>query len=155
MSTLSNDPASRYWREHFNCEPNPLQRRLLKNARRHLSLSDPFMFFFAFVIHVCTLAYHDDDIEFMTDAAVSRDLAKQMRTDYEALSRIIPLLERRLDQLEFLAERTSDQIRGWESHEERLSIWQIKPEELPTWSMILVNGMFLMILAGSLLLVAA
>ena len=145
MSTLSNDPASRYWREHFNCEPNPLQRRLLKNARRHLSLSDPFMFFFAFVIHVCTLAYLDDDIEFMTDAAVSRDLAKQMRTDYE----------RRLDQLEFLAERTSDQIRGWESHEERLSIWQIKPEELPTWSMILVNGMFLMILAGALLLVAA
>jgi len=113
------------------------------------------MFFFAFVIHVCTLAYLDDDIEFMTDAAVSRDLAKQMRTDYEALSRIIPLLERRLDQLEFLAERTSDQIRGWESHEERLSIWQIKPEELPTWSMILVNGMFLMILAGALLLVAA
>ena len=113
------------------------------------------MFFFAFVIHVCTLAYLDDDTAFMADAAASRNLAKQMRTDYEALSRIIPLLERRLDQLESLAERTSDQIRKWERHEERLSFWQIKPAELPIWSMILVNGMFLMILAAALLLVAA
>lgn len=150
-----NDPVSLYWREHFNCAPTPLERRLFDIARRHLSSSDPYMFFFAFIIHVCSLVYLDDDKSFMADSAVSRDLAKQMRADYETLNKVIPLFERRMEQLEFLAERTGNKIRGWESHEERLSIWKIKPEELPIWSMIMFNGLILLVLATALLLVAA
>lgn len=157
MSTDSNegdDPAIQYWRKHFSRGPTPLERRLFRIARRHLSPSDPYMFFFALIIHVCSLVYLDEDEGFMADAGVSRDLAKQMRTNFEALSRIIPLLTLRLQQLEFLAEDTEDKIRRWERHEKRLSIWQIKPQELPVLSLLLVNGLILLILASVLLLVA-
>lgn len=135
------DPADRYWREHFKCDPTPLERHMFRIARRYLSPSDPFMFLFALMIHVSSLVHLDADRSFMADAAVSRDLAKQMRTDYDALSKVIPLFERRMEQLEFLAKRTENQIRGWENHEERLSFWQIKPQELPKWSLIVVVGM--------------
>jgi hypothetical protein len=155
MSNLtddSTDPAIRYWRKYFHCDPTPLERRLFKIARRYLSPADPYLFYFALVTHVHSLVYLDADKNFMADAAVSRDLAKQICSNYEGLSSAIPLFEKRLEQLEFLADRTGNLIRGFEHHEERLSFWNIKPEELPIWSLLIVNGMFLLFFATALLL---
>lgn len=158
MSTHSdggNDPAIRFWREHFNCDPTPLERRLFKIARRYLSPTDPYLFYFALVTHVQSLVYLDADKTFMADAAVSRNLAKQICSDYEGLSRAIPLFEKRLEQLEFLAERTGRLIDGYDRHNERLSFWSIKPVELPIWSMLAVNGMFLLFFAAACLILFA
>lgn len=88
----------------------------------------------------------------MADAAVSRGLAKQMRSDYEALSRVIPIFERRLEQLESLADHTERQIRGWEDHSERLSFWHIKPEELPNLSFMAIVSLVAMVIVTAVLI---
>ena len=146
------DAVRLYWRETFNCEPTPLERHLFKIAGRYLSPSDPYMFLFALVIHVCNVVYLDADRSFMADAAVSRGLAKQIRSDYEALSRVIPIFERRLEQLESLSDHTERQVQGWVDHNERLSLWHIKPEELPKLSFIVIVSLVAMVIVTAVLI---
>ena len=147
-----SDIVQLYWREQFKCDPTPLERHLFKLAGRYLSPSDPYMFLFALVIHVCNVVYDDADRSFMADAAVTRGLAKQIRSDYEALSRVIPIFERRLEQLESLSDYTERQVRGWVDHKERLSFWHIKPEELPKLSFMVIVSLVAMVIVTAVLI---
>lgn len=146
------DAVRLYWRKTLNCEPTPLERHLFRIAGKYLSPTDPYMFLFALVIHVCNVVYDDADRSFMADAAVSRGLAKQMRSDYEALSRVIPIFERRLEQRESLSDYTERQVRGWVDHKERLSFWHIKPEELPKLSFMVIVSLVAMVIVTAVLI---
>lgn len=153
MSTpeyYSGDEISSYWLRHFHCEPTMIERHQFTRALPYLSSDDPMMFLTALLIHIACRTHQDLSVRFMNDGVLVHDLAKEMRSDFAALSEALGRLQFCLDQTQILSEHAEKLISEWSRHEDRLSDWQISAQELPRWSLFLVVGMVALFLGTAI-----
>ncbi|WP_170003132.1 hypothetical protein [Pseudopontixanthobacter vadosimaris] len=148
------DEISSYWLKHFHCQPTMLERHQFARALPYLGSDDPMMFLTALLIHIACRTHQDLNARFMNDGALAHDLAKEMRSDFAALSDALGRLDFCLDQTQILSEHAEKLISDWGRHEDRLSDWQISAQDLPRWSLFLVIGIVALIIGTAIAIFA-